>query len=1018
MSKQWAHWGVELLVAGLLFAVALGVRAYDLHEIPPGLWLDEAANGLDVLEINQGHYALFFPRNNGREPLFLYLQALLVHWLGATPYALRLAAALVGAATVPALYWLARALFAEPPLRSSGIALWSALFLTFSYWHIALSRIGLRAIMLPLLTALAFTFFWRAWRKVTQSGPWPWADLLLCGLLVGGTLYTYTAGRFVPILVALTVFIGLLSVKPTGAPWPGQSASPWRPRRRLLLALGVIGLTALVVFAPLGVYFWHHPAAFVGRVADVSILNQSEADAPPLVALGRSALETAQMFATRPDPNLRHNPAARPVFLSVLSIWLLIGVAVALYHWRRLPYLFPLLWFGVLLLPAVLTAQGIPHSLRSLGSVPAAYLLPVLGMVWTGQYLTKRWGRVALWLPLPFLLFCATADLRDYWGAWQDLDKFRTPFLIDYVASSERIVQASTPDTVWVLPLSATYVLSEATWPTFYTVEFLLRSRVGYGSVVAAEQEAPATLARVTQGYRFASLFRLRDLSFFADSPFVFDDAKNLVAYLLQKHGLLVKESDGSDLGLPYTRYALPPDATYTVMQQPAAQEITFAHADQAVKLLTSDYGHTRLALDEATSALQEKRTPAGHTLWAALHWQAQTPIAVDLKASLLLKDAAGHLAGQVDQLLVGDHYPALRVWAAGETAGSYHILPVLPAIAPGQYQLNLRVYDEATGQLYMVQDAAGKPLGAEVTLGAVRVEQSRTLSPTAPLVTPSQPLTDQPRLAPEVALLGYDLPRPQLAPGDTLPVTLYWQALGSIAADYTISMSLRTADGGVIAAQQSRPGNGSYPTTTWRADEQLRDWHDLTIPATTPTGLYDLVVGLSAGQQRLDAVTLTQVEVSGRPRRFTPPPLAQALTTTFAQQVRLLGLDVPPTLSGAPGAPLTLTLVWQALATAPPPLVRFVHLLAADGRPVAQQDTIPCDSACPATSWLTDEILLDPVQLSLPADLAPGAYRLAVGWYDPQTQQRLAGADAQGAPLADQLLILPVAVTIEKASP
>jgi hypothetical protein len=123
--------------------------------------------------------------------------------------------------------------------------------------------------------------------------------------------------------------------------------------------------------------------------------------------------------------------------------------------------------------------------------------------------------------------------------------------------------------------------------------------------------------------------------------------------------------------------------------------------------------------------------------------------------------------------------------------------------------------------------------------------------------------------------------------------------------------------------------------------------------------------------------------------------------------------MDEPAELSITPGATITFTLLWQALGTAPAPLVRFVHLLGADGHPIAQQDTIPCKAECPATSWLADEILLDEATLTIPADLAAGTYRVGVGWYAQGTQQRLPAATENHQTQADNLLLLPVSIVV-----
>ena len=114
----------ELLAVLAIFLVALALRTYRLHEWPPGLFNDEAANGLDGLAVLRGERPIFFPRNTGREPLFLYLQAGMMALLGPTPYALRLTAAIVGALAVPAAYWMVRELFWGSPEKSRRVALW------------------------------------------------------------------------------------------------------------------------------------------------------------------------------------------------------------------------------------------------------------------------------------------------------------------------------------------------------------------------------------------------------------------------------------------------------------------------------------------------------------------------------------------------------------------------------------------------------------------------------------------------------------------------------------------------------------------------------------------------------------------------------------------------------------------------------------------------------------------------------------------------------------------------------
>jgi 4-amino-4-deoxy-L-arabinose transferase-like glycosyltransferase len=984
---RWLEWAFVLM----LFASALAVRVYRLDEIPPGLWLDEAANGLDVMTILEGQHAIFFERNKGREPLFFYLQALVAHWIGVSPFGLRLTAALVGAATVVTTYGMVRTLFQATSLPAVWLAGWSALLLAFSYWHITLSRLGLRAITLPLLATLTFFFFWRAWPRLASNERFPWTDLLLCGGMTGLALYTYTASRFIPVLIVVTVGVGLLLA--------GRLALS---RLRLIGALCVIGLVATLVFAPLGFYFLQHPEVFISRAAEISIFRTTAGGTSPLLALAHSVGKTAAMFVADGDPNFRHNPAGRPIFDPLLAIWFVVGITVAALHSRNVRYGFLLLWLGVLALPAVLTTEGTPHALRGIGMTPVATTLPALGMVWVGQRLVPRWRMIVRWLPLPFLLFSAAFSTRDYFGAWADPQKNSRFFLTDYVRVGQAMAEQTAPGTVWLLPLSASYQLSEGAWSPFYTIEFFVRNQAAYGSIIANEEQAPRSLAELTAGHRFAQVFRIRDAAFFDEFAYVFDDTKNLVEFLLTKHGQLVGLSDGAAVGVPYRIYTLPPTPDYRFAEAPSSIDRSFANT---VRLTALDYGRTRLDLAEPTTMLSARTAPAGHRLWLVLRWQAQVPIDVDLKSSLLLKDAAGHVAGQVDDLLVGDHYPAFRVWPSGEAASSYHILPIASGLPPGDYGLYLKVYEDRSGRIYPASAERDQPIGTEAPIGRVTI----TPGATGVVLTPTQVLAEPTQLAPNLTLTGYDLPRTQVAPGDTLPLTLYWQAQNTPAEAYRAVVRLMDASGTAVAENTSPPGGVAYPTTQWRPAETLRNWHDLAIPATLPMGSYTLTVGVSSSTPQNPPLTLGLIEVGGRPRLFAPPAALQPAGGGFGGAVDLLGLETPAELTITPGAVLTFTLVWQPQTTPESALIRFVHLLGADGRPVAQQDTVPCDGACPTLFWLPDEVLLDPVTLILPGDLPAGDYRLAVGWYDQETQQRLPAFAQDGQPLPDGLLGLPV---------
>nr|MCU0510576.1 hypothetical protein [Anaerolineae bacterium] len=133
----------------IILIVAAAFRFWAIDRFPPGLFGDEAAEGLDALDALAGRGALFFPANYGREGLYIWLVAGSIKLLGVTPFATRLPAILLGVATCLVTWAMAREMIRALPQRpSSRLDAWlrawgplvAALFLATSYWHIHFSR--------------------------------------------------------------------------------------------------------------------------------------------------------------------------------------------------------------------------------------------------------------------------------------------------------------------------------------------------------------------------------------------------------------------------------------------------------------------------------------------------------------------------------------------------------------------------------------------------------------------------------------------------------------------------------------------------------------------------------------------------------------------------------------------------------------------------------------------------------------------------------------------------------------
>jgi tRNA A-37 threonylcarbamoyl transferase component Bud32 len=102
------------------------------------------------------------------------------------------------------------------------------------------------------------------------------------------------------------------------------------------------------------------------------------------------------------------------------------------------------------------------------------------------------------------------------------------------------------------------------------------------------------------------------------------------------------------------------------------------------------------------------------------------------------------------------------------------------------------------------------------------------------------------------IRLDAYELPRLDYHPGDTLSVTLIWEAVQPPDRGYTAFVHLTRPDGSVISQHDGLPANGTRPTDTWVPGDQISDNHQFLIPPDTPSGEYWLRVGMYDDAGRL----------------------------------------------------------------------------------------------------------------------------------------------------------------------
>ena len=360
----------SLLLIIILF-LAFFLRFWQLNRIPPGLYPDVAINGNDAWEaLRTGSFKVFYPANNGREGLFINLIAFSFYLLGHSIWAIKVVPALLGFLTVLGIYLLTKELF------DKKIALISTFFLAVCFWHLNFSRLGFRAIMLPFVLVFSFYFLFRGLR--TRR----FLNFILGGLFFGLGLHTYISWRLAPLILIIWVGIYCITEKKFFFDY-------WS---RLLVFI----LSALVSAFPLLFYFYKHPADFMDRASDVSVFRQPRF----LQLIFLNTLKALGMFNIFGDANWRHNLSGAPMFTFLLGLFFAGGLILAIIKiirnknsTQRFILFFLLLWFIVMLLPTILSAEGIPHALRALGVLPACLILAAYFLDWFFQL--KFWQKIS-----------------------------------------------------------------------------------------------------------------------------------------------------------------------------------------------------------------------------------------------------------------------------------------------------------------------------------------------------------------------------------------------------------------------------------------------------------------------------------------------------------------------------------------------------------------------------------------------------------------------------------------------
>ena len=428
------RWGLLVLA---VIALTLFFRLYRLSAVVPEMTSDHAEKLWDVLDITNGKYSIFFPRNTGREPLYIYLSALLTPFTGISFLTIKLAAVIGGLLMLPYLYLLGK------EMGSARIGLLAVAFAGIAYWPNVIERFALRISFYPLFVAPTLYYLLRGLRLQRRN------DFILAGVALGLGLNGYAPFRIMPFAVVAIVGIYLLHARDKTI------------RKQTLLWLGLLALTSFMLFIPLARFAAQYPDQFGYRA--LTRLGSMERPLPgPAWQLFLGNLwNAAKEFNWNNGIIWVHSIPLRPALdvasgaLFLLGVLLLLARYVRSRHWTDLVIL---LAIPMTQMPSILSlafpAEN-PSLNRAAGAIVPAFL--VVGVALDGLLTAFGSGkkRTALaWSLAGILLVLSSFQNYDLvFRQYNDQYTQRAWNTSEMGAVMTEAIQNGVPaDNVWIVP--------------------------------------------------------------------------------------------------------------------------------------------------------------------------------------------------------------------------------------------------------------------------------------------------------------------------------------------------------------------------------------------------------------------------------------------------------------------------------------------------------------------------------------------------------------------------------------
>ncbi len=361
--------------AGFLLVAAALVFFRFYRIVPPGLWGDDALNGLLAFDVLDGRidspFALVSHAHSRFHALTNYAIAASFSLLGADLVSLRVPGTIAGCVAGVALYGIARRTFGETTAVFAGLLFASSPMQIIHSKNLTQVVLGLMFQCVGIYALL---------RGIDQRSK---AWLATSSAALAATVYTYHAAKLAP-FAAIPLLLAAL----------------WRSRIGLRSLLPAVA-TLVVCLLPAMVSFAREPQALLGRAQAVSIVDEIRASGS-IDPLLMSTAKTLGIFHVAQGPKYDwFGPGDDPALTPLTAALVGPGLIAALAGWRRSRHLLLLWWFAVGLAPAILSTDA-PRVYRALHASPPLF-------IWAAMPLAAMWQSRVARVPLRFVAVALVA---------------------------------------------------------------------------------------------------------------------------------------------------------------------------------------------------------------------------------------------------------------------------------------------------------------------------------------------------------------------------------------------------------------------------------------------------------------------------------------------------------------------------------------------------------------------------------------------------------------------------------